>query len=94
MVQKDSNFSKYLKVLREVREKRGCFCEACGVAAKYIHHIIPVSLQRIHSNLMYEPANMIILCSECHALMHPLIRNISEWNVAKKERWQTIYRLT
>ncbi len=86
------NMKEYLNILKQIREERGEKCEACGAIAKYIHHIIPVSKQRIHHNLMYEPANMIILCDDCHALMHPLLRNVSEWKIARKERGQTIAR--
>ena len=87
-----SEQKKYMSVLNAVRKERGEFCESCGVPAKYIHHIIPVSASRIHSNLIFEPANMMILCDDCHALMHPLLRNVSEWKKARKERGQTIHR--
>ncbi len=84
----------YIKLCKKIREERGEWCEACGEIAKYIHHIIPVSESRIHANLIYEPANMIILCDDCHALMHPLLRNISDWKKARIERGQMISRQT
>lgn len=69
---------RYLAVVRAVRAERGERCEACGVSAKHTHHIIRVSESGIHSELVYEPANLIILCDDCHALMHPLLRNVNE----------------
>lgn len=88
------NTKCYLDIIKKVRQERGEFCEACKIPAKYIHHIIRVSESRIHSNLLYEPANMIILCDDCHALMHPLLRNVNEWKIARKERGQMITRRT
>jgi 5-methylcytosine-specific restriction endonuclease McrA len=83
---------RYLQILEKIRLERGCFCECCGEPAKHGHHIIPVSETRIHSELVYEPANIIILCDYCHALMHPLIRNVSDWKKARKQRGQTLIR--
>ena len=79
------NLKRYLDVLKAIRKERGEFCEACGVPARYGHHIIPVSETSIHSELVYEPANIILLCDECHPLMHPLLRN-QTWGTARKNR--------
>lgn len=83
---------RYLAVLREVRAERGERCEACGAEAKHGHHIIPVSDSGIAAELVYEPANILILCDECHSLMHPRLRNVSEWGVARKNRGQQLGR--
>lgn len=91
---KRMSLKRYIQVLKKIREDRGLFCEACGEPAKHGHHIIPVSETRIHSELVYEPANIILLCDECHALMHPLIRNVSDWKKARKQRGQTLNRRT
>jgi len=80
------NLAKYLAVLKDVRLKRGEVCECCGAPAKHGHHIIPVSETSIASVLVFEPANIILLCDDCHALMHPLIRNVSDWAGARKRR--------
>jgi len=85
---------RYQRIVREVRAERGDFCEACGAPATHVHHIIRVSETRIHSELVYEPANMLILCDECHALMHPLLRNVSEWQGARKRRGAMLSRRT
>jgi 5-methylcytosine-specific restriction endonuclease McrA len=86
------NLKRYLTVCEEIRRERGEFCEACGVPSRHMHHVIPVSETRIHSELVYEPANILILCDDCHALMHPLIRNISEWGIARKDRGRRLNR--
>lgn len=80
------SLKRYIDVLKAIRRKRGEFCEACGVPAKHGHHIVPVSETSIHSELVYEPANILLLGEDCHALMHPLIRNISEWGTARIDR--------
>lgn len=84
------NARRYLNVLKAVRRERGEHCEACGTLARHGHHIIPASETGITSELIYEPANILILCDDCHALMHPLIRNINDWAVARRERGRAI----
>lgn len=81
-----SNHARYLSVLKEIRATRGEFCEACHAPATHGHHIIPVSETSIASVLVFEPANILILCDDCHALMHPLLRNVSDWKGARKRR--------
>jgi len=85
---------RYLNVLRQIRNERGEYCECCGIPAIHGHHIISVGETSIHSELVYEPANIMLLCDECHALMHPLVRNISEWGQARKDRGQMLSRQT
>ena len=84
-------FARYLAVAKAVRRERGEFCEACGVSARHCHHIVPVSETGIHAALVYEPANLMILCDECHLLMHPLIRN-PDWAKAGRARGRTLNR--
>lgn len=79
---------RYLDALNAIRAERGCTCEACGIPAKHGHHIIPVSETSIASELVFEPANILILCDDCHSLMHPLLRNVSNWKQARKGRGQ------
>ncbi|MBU2060156.1 MAG: HNH endonuclease [Gammaproteobacteria bacterium] len=81
---------RYHEVVRRIRRERGERCEACAVRARHPHHIIPVSETSIASELVYDPANMLILCDECHALMHPGLRNISDWGRARRERGQAL----
>jgi len=83
---------RYLSVILDIRNKRGDFCEACGNPASHGHHIIPCSETGIASEMVYEPANILILCDDCHALMHPLLRNVSEWKRARVGRGQAIHR--
>lgn len=79
---------RYMAVLNTIRAQRGCYCEACGVPAHHGHHIIPVSETGIAAELVYDPANIIILCDDCHALL----RNIAEWGRARKDRGQALHR--
>lgn len=81
-----SKFRRYIDVLNKIRRERGEFCECCGKPASHGHHIIPVSETSICSELVYEPANIMILCDDCHALMHPLLRNVNEWEKARIDR--------
>lgn len=88
-----SNFARYIRVLKEIRAERGEFCECCGVPARHGHHIIPVGETSIHGELVYEKANIMILCDDDHALMHPLMR-IYAWNKATIDRAQMLKRPT
>jgi len=88
-----TNLKKYLDVLNKIRNERGCICEGCKIPASHGHHIIPCSEIGINSSLVFEPANILILCDDCHALMHPLLRNISDWKKARKDRGQMLNRL-
>ena len=88
-----SQQGRYVTVLNAIRQERGCFCEACGVPAKHGHHIIPVSETGIAAELVFEPANILLLCDDCHALMHPLLRNIADWKRARKDRGQALHRI-
>lgn len=81
---------KYLDTCKKIRKERGEFCEGCGVSAKHLHHIIPVSETSIHSDLFYNEANLIILCDNCHSLCHPLLRNISNWKKARIGRGRAL----
>ena len=60
----------YLKTIQTIRRERGEYCECCGMPATHGHHVIPVSETSICSALVFEPANILILCDDCHALMH------------------------
>jgi len=84
---------RYLDVLRQIRQERGERCEACGVPAHHVHHIIPCSETGIASELVFEPANIMILCDDCHALMHPLLRNVSRWDKARQDRGLALSRM-
>lgn len=90
MSQKVSNRNRYIKLLHKIRDERNNKCETCGHKAEHGHHIIPVSETSIDSELVYEPANIMILCDECHALMHPGLRNISDWQGARVRRGQAL----
>lgn len=75
----ESSLTRYRRVVAAVLEERGAFCEVCGEPSRHCHHIIPVSETGIASELVYEKANMMILCSDCHALMHPGQKNRNMW---------------
>jgi len=84
------NLKKYQDVLNKIKTERGEICECCGEKAVHGHHIIPVSETSIASELVFMPENIMILCDDCHALMHPLLRNISDWQGARKRRGQAL----
>jgi predicted HNH restriction endonuclease len=83
------NMKRYRRVLAEVRAERGEYCELCGTPSKYIHHIIAVGDTGIDDELVYTKENMIILCDDCHLLMHPGIRN-TEWMTVRRVRGRAI----
>jgi hypothetical protein len=74
---------RYRRVVEEVLEARGRFCECCKTPARRIHHIIPCSIDGIASALFFDPVNMMIVCNDCHALFHPLVRRRS-WKDASR----------
>ena len=88
-----SNLQRYRAVMQYIRYQRGEFCEICGEPAWHGHHIIPVSESSICSELVYEPANIMLLCDDCHALMHPLFRSI-DWQRARRDRGRQLLHPT
>ena len=86
-----SQMRRYLNVLESIRRERGAYCEACRLPARHGHHIIPVSETSIASELVFEPANIMLLCDQCHALMHPQLRNVSDWKGARQRRGQALH---
>ena len=87
------DLKRYQAVVRRVRAERGGRCEVCGYPAQHVHHIVPVSETRIHSPLVFAPENMMLLCDWCHALCHPLLRNVSDWKGARRLRGARLIRL-
>lgn len=87
-----SPLARYIRTMRRIREERGGRCECCDAPANHGHHVVPVSATSVHAALVYEPANIMLLCDDCHALMHPLIRNIAEWKIARRDRGQALVR--
>lgn len=87
------SIKRYRAVVAAVLDERGRVCEACGAPATHCHHIAPVSFTSIHSELVYEPANLIVLCDECHSLMHPGHRSY-DWKAARRGRGQALARRT
>ncbi len=85
-----SNRKRYLDILTKIKNERGAFCECCHLPASHGHHVIPVSETSICSELVFEPANIMILCDDCHGLFHPLLRNISDWQGARERRGQAL----
>ena len=81
-----ARLSRYRAMMNKIKKERGEVCECCKAPASHGHHIIPVSKTSINSELVFEPGNIMILCEECHALMHPLLRNISDWQGARERR--------
>ena len=70
----------YISVVADVLEARDFRCESCGAPdIEHVHHIVPVSETGICSELAIEPANMMVLCNDCHVLFHPGSRNRNMW---------------
>lgn len=67
--------ARYRAVLADLQRERQHCCEACGEPAEHVHHINPIAETGIASELAFEPANMMLLCDDCHCLMHPGTRN-------------------
>lgn len=65
---------RYIETLKSIRAERGEVCEACGAWTRYAHHVNPVSATGIASALVWHAANLMLLCDDCHALMHPGVR--------------------
>ena len=70
----------YISVVADVLEARDFRCESCGAPdIEHVHHIIPVSETGICAELAIDPANMMVLCNDCHVLFHPGSRNRNMW---------------
>lgn len=80
-----SPLARYRRVLAAVRAERGERCEACGYPTRMAHHVNAVGITGIADALVHEPANLLLLCDDCHALMHPGRRGYS-WLAAKAQR--------
>lgn len=65
------NRIRYREFIKQILAERGAKCECCGVPARHPHHIIPVQETGINSEMVYESANVMIVCSDCHCLFHP-----------------------
>ena len=64
-----------------IMKRDGYLCREClrfgkRVAARQVHHIIPITLcMAIASFLVWLDDNLISLCNECHDAMHDRRRN-------------------
>jgi predicted HNH restriction endonuclease len=67
----NDNLKRYKAAKAALLAERGHVCEACGAPASHPHHVAPCSETGIASELVFDPANMIVLCDSCHAMMHP-----------------------
>ena len=83
--------ARYRRLLVAVRAERGERCECCGVPTRAALHINAVGIQGIASALTFEPANLLLVCGDCHALFHPGQRAYS-WLSAQKRRGQSLSR--
>lgn len=88
------SIKRYRRIIEGIKRER-IDCEVCHSPASHVHHIIPVSETGIASELVYEPANMMLLCDDCHALQHPGSKNrnmVLKWKTLRKDRGQAIHR--
>lgn len=76
----------YRAAQKQVRAERGERCEACKVPARATHHINAVGATGIASPLVSDPANLLIVCNDCHSLFHPG-RRVYPWSAVGARRW-------
>lgn len=84
-----SNTQRYRALLQQVRATRGSVCEACHAPALHVHHVIPILRTGLNDALAYEPANVLLLCEDCHLLMHPGIRR-TDWLLIRRLRGRAL----
>lgn len=82
----------YKEAVVAVRLRENLKCEACGASARHTHHIHRVSDTSLHSVMFSDPANLMLLCDECHGLMHPLLRGGPRWKTAREMRGRDLRR--
>ncbi|MEN5399427.1 MrcB family domain-containing protein [Achromobacter xylosoxidans] len=69
------------KLVKQVKEKKGCSCEVCGldfktiygeIGAGYIeaHHLRPIATLRGQKVPMDPEVDFAVLCSNCHRMIH------------------------
>lgn len=88
-----SRNAQYARLVARLRAERGNRCELCGSSPGHPHHICAVGITGIASDLVIEPANILLLCNDCHALMHPQKRSYP-WLTLAKGRAPAQVRLT
>ncbi len=76
---------QYRVAKRELIARCGGRCEICGDVGLFPHHILPVGTTGINDIMAVDPANMILVCSYCHTLMHPGVRHYL-WKNAQIQR--------
>ena len=69
--------------IKKIKDSRGYKCEACGMTFKErypgldddfieCHHKIPYSRLKEHEERSMKPSDFLILCPNCHAMIHRL----------------------
>lgn len=86
-----SPLARYRRTLATVRIERGERCEVCSTPTRSAHHVNAVGITGIADALVYEPANLLMLCDHCHTLMHPGRRSYA-WLTARKIRGAALTR--
>ncbi len=66
---------QYRAAKRELIARCDGKCECCGGPGLFPHHILPVGKTGINDIMAVDPANLILVCSYCHTLMHPGVRH-------------------
>ena len=62
----------FATIARRIRRRDRAICLTCGGRGLQVHHLEPWVLDR---DLRYEPANLVVLCKECHDQFHQLYGN-------------------
>jgi hypothetical protein len=61
---------EWAKACVEVWKRDKATCQRCGASSQdtvfHIHHIVPFSIKELRT----EPANLVLLCAECHWFVH------------------------
>lgn len=65
------NSDLWKQVRRDILDRDGGFCVACGAIAAEVHHITELTPENIHDpEISINPANLISLCGDCHKAKH------------------------
>jgi len=92
--------AQYQAFIRDLLRQRPR-CESCGHTAQevgqprlHVHHCMRVELLGVHDPATTDAGNALVLCNQCHALMHPLKRRYDElaWRGAGAERGRALSR--
>jgi len=93
-----SRTAQYRTFIRAMLQQH-LHCQSCGHTARdtgtrrlFIHHMMQVAQIGAHDPAVMDAGNTLVLCSHCHGLFHPGLRDYSQarWNAAGHKRGAAI----